>query len=749
MSIIYEASMRRFMIILVLSFGLTFLFAQENPKLSPALYNLISNYSEENFNDYQQSFGLKKSNSNNILITLFVTKNNSDIRSEVETKNGYLGTDLGNICVVYLPVDQIDGFVESSGISYIDIAPRGAYKLDVSLSQIQADLVHQGIYPLNKPYQGEDIVVGVIDSGIDIAHPDFQNTDGSTRIFYLWDQTASGNTPSEFSYGTEWTSSEINSGLCPQIDGAENYGHGTHVAGIAAGNGQAVEKYYGIAPKSDLIIVKTDFDFGHIVDGIQYIFNRTGTKPAVVNLSLSTHQGPHDNTSSAAKMINQLVGPGKIVVSAASNEGNKNIHIQYQTENVSVKGTKFSTPDNSQNIIGLDIWYPSSGNISFSIGGIDVNDNWITQTSWVNLGQRSANMPFRDGQKTYGLVTIDAREINNPFNHNRHVYIEISNNNQSYDFSKNEITWVLLTKGSGTFDGWIFDNKSAFTDFTGQSYDVQFEAGNSSSTIGIPGTATRVITVGAHTSKTSWKAADENIYSVGGTLGDWAFFSSIGPTRDGRIKPDITAPGFVIASAISKDANILENYATRVLLGDKHWVIQGTSMAAPHVTGAVALLLQKEPSLTPEELLTILKENAKKDDFTGDTPNNTWGFGKLNVFAAMSSLVSSVSQNSGEKKPDSWELSQNYPNPFNPKLNRNLIIQISGEIKIKSNFLKIYNIIGQEIIQLNLDQSPTENYSEFSWSGIDRLGNQVSPGIYFYRVEFSGRMFTKKFLVIN
>ncbi len=723
--------------------------------MSPALIDLISETDAGKIINRGDLYGLKKNAASQVMVSLLLKKTGVfSLKSEVAACGGFIGVDLDSFATVYMPLNQIEKMANSSKIGYMDVAPRAKMSLDKSTVQIKADLAHAGAVPLTRAYLGDSVVIGIVDSGIDVAHADFKNEDGSSRILYLWDQTVDGNSPAEFHYGTEWTAADIDAHLCTEKDNGENLGHGTHVTGIAAGDGLAAADYTGIAPRADIVVVKTDFDFAHIIDGIRFVYNRANGRPAVVNLSLGTHQGPHDDTSLSSRMIDLMVGTGKIVVAAASNEGSDNIHLHYQVDVNTVKGTKFTTPDNSGGFIGLDIWYPQEGIINFAIGGFNTGDNWITQTGWIGPGNRLSNFKFKNGAtgKVYGLVTIDASEQNNAFNHDRHVYIKIDNSNRAYDLSANAITWVLLTKGSGDFDGWLFDSNSSFSDFSGQLNSVQYVAGDSKSTVAIPGTATRVITVGAYTTKTSWIAADGNNYRVNATLDDRSFFSSIGPTRDGRIKPDISAPGFVIASSMSQDADIAEVAPARILPDQQHWVIQGTSMAAPHVTGAVALLLQQKGNRSPEELLSILQDHAGQDEFTGAAPNEYWGAGKLDVFAALAGTVSRVSNRRTDQLPNQWTLEQNYPNPFrndgvgNQKFT---MVQyfVPGNV-ISADFF-IFNLLGKKIFHQVIRSAAGKNNAFILWDGRNINGNPVPPGIYFYQIKSSTITLNKKMLVIR
>src|SRR3989454_9121415 len=177
---------------------------------------------------------------------------------------------------------------------------------------------------------GSGVIVGTFDTGIDWSHADFKHADGTTRILYLWDLTTTGTPPGnvggqDFTDGNECGAALIDAGGCTERDIAA---HGSHVAGIAAGNGSAgsANQYAGGAPNPDIIAGKGGafgFSTARIITGIQYIFARADQlgRPAVVNLSLGTLFGPHDGTEAEEQAIDALSGPGHLVVIAVGNDG--------------------------------------------------------------------------------------------------------------------------------------------------------------------------------------------------------------------------------------------------------------------------------------------------------------------------------------------------------------------------------------------------------------------------------------------
>src|SRR5579859_318721 len=229
--------------------------------------------------------------------------------------------------------------------------------------------------------RGQGVLVGIVDSGIDYRNPDFKNPNGTTRIKYIWDQTSKGKAPAGFAYGNECASSSINNGSCTERDVE---GHGTHVAGIAAGNGRSSNppRYIGVANQADIAVVKlratkeTD-----IVDGCRYLIQKAQQlrEPLVINLSLGTDSEPHDGSGTVGQALSQLTGSGRIIVAAAGNESLRAGHasgVIQQGQTVHVRFTAEDATDGT-----LHLYYPVKDSITGSVvdeatgQGFAVNDN--------------------------------------------------------------------------------------------------------------------------------------------------------------------------------------------------------------------------------------------------------------------------------------------------------------------------------------------------------------------------------------
>src|SRR5690606_38460650 len=220
----------------------------------------------------------------------------------------------GDLITFRIPAGAVASFANSESLDYLEFSrSRGVPLNDSMLVNNRVQTVHAGIAGPGSGLTGKDVVIGLVDTGIELAHPDFQNADGSTRVKFLWDQTQNGTPPEPYDYGAEWTSEDIDNEITGHQDQAAYFGHGSTVTGTAAGNGLATGDFKGAAPESDLIVVSSAFGSANwtltVADAVQYVFEKADElgKPAVVNLSLGTYGGSRDGLDAAALIIDSLV----------------------------------------------------------------------------------------------------------------------------------------------------------------------------------------------------------------------------------------------------------------------------------------------------------------------------------------------------------------------------------------------------------------------------------------------------------
>ena len=223
--------------------------------------------------------------------------------------------------------------------------------------------------------------------------------------------------------------------------------------------------------------------------------------------------------------------------------------------------------------------------------------------------------------------------------------------------------------------------------------------------------------------------------SRGPNVGELAYFSSVGPLRDGEQAPDVTAPGLMIMSTLSSDYRPPEQAQPFLRKGGSYIINNGTSMASPHVAGAVALMLQANPNLTPDDVRGILGNSSAQDNHTGNVPNDEFGYGKLDVLAA---LVGPPATPGSEEMPDEMKLA-NYPNPFNPVTTVQFLLPESEQVNIT-----VYNSIGQVVERLVVDEHLEAGVHEVNFDG-----SGFSSGVYLLRLEAGSEEFTHQMTLIR
>lgn len=587
--------------------------------------------------------GLLKFDENDRVELLVETNNPEEVRNFLRLNGGNSGSFAGGILTVRVPVNVLSDFIKAPSVRRITQSRKLKPLLDISRQKISANKAESGV-GLPRGINGTDTIVGIVDTGIDYTHPDFKNPDGTTRIIALWDQTINGTPPPDFGYGAECSVDSINDGTCMEIDTAPDFSHGTHVAGIATGLNRT---YRGIAPGAMIVVVKSLYTEGSVVDGVDYVFRLADKykKSAVVNLSLGGNYGPHDGTGELVRVLEALQGPGKVIVSAGGNSGGMRIHAGGNIVSEGWYVMDFITESTSA---GLDIWYDAPNALDFSISALRQNNTLCEQTSFVAPGQ-SGQFSLSCSGLNCGSVYIDATDITYPGNGDRDVLVIIESPSTSEDLSK--CRWALGVKPNstdtdgGNFDAWITTDNGEFTEkpvLLPLDGGMLSKTGDTDKTISTPADGSNMIAVGSYVSKTQWLAKDGYDYTCDPDciLDDISIFSSKGPTRDGRIKPDIVSPGEWIASAKSHNVAQIPSYL--LLPDNEHFMLAGTSMASPHVTGAVALLFDMNPNLTVENVRSLLINYADSDAFTGTVPNNIWGYGKLNVEKSLQNVESAT-----------------------------------------------------------------------------------------------------------
>jgi minor extracellular serine protease Vpr len=692
------------------------------------------------------------SKQNGVVYLGALLKINANFKEAQLTQLGVLiGTKAGNILTAQIPDNKIAYVVKLKGIDYIQLDEPIAANLDIARKSSRVDSV-QAEVNLPMAYSGKNVVVGIIDAGFDYTHPTFFDTTGTKlRIKRVWEQKNTGTPPAGFSYGNELTDTGA---IFAKGTELATFTHGTHVGGIAAGSGYGSlnnSKHRGVAYESELVFVgirpeKSEWKtmgMSSIIDGIQYVFNYAQSvgKPAVVNLSWGCSIGPNDGSSLFSQAVNNLLGPGRIFVLSAGNNGDNKIHLQktFSTTDTLVNTFVTFPSINGEQHNWIDIWGDTAQQFCLNMAlYTGTTKGAILPTFCLSNETKDTFLIGTDMDTCWMTVTTVASD----YNQKPHILIDL------YNKTTDKLN-IGLEATSGTIDMWqgyVNDYNGYYGAFSNnnQSWAVN---GDEEYTLGEMASTKDAITVAAYASKISFK----NLQGLTQSYSGYAItnqivpFSSHGPTADGRVKPDIAAPGMTLASSVNSfDVSYATgggNYGQSI--GVYTWPrnnrnyyyaeASGTSMSSPMASGIVALLLQVNPSLSPQRIKDILYETVIKDNFTTPTPNtNRWGAGKINAYGAIQKAILSVGVNTITQEVANTI--RVYPNPSAGHF------QLGFESNLETNLVvSVTNVIGQTI--------ETELWSIAA--GINRLDFNIEDapkGIYFITIGGAGVHLVKKLI---
>ncbi len=561
------------------------------------------------------------------------TTNAQEVAKKITEIGGEVRTVAGRIITATVTQEVIEEAMQWPEVEYIEAAKPIMQLNDRANADTGVVPIHAGTR-LPQAYDGTGVIVGIIDSGIDIAQDEFLDPSGNSRILAIWDQgNDSGIGPAEIvsTYGTEFDADEINART---INHEDTDGHGSHVAGTAAGR---AAKYGGVAPGASLIVVKYKLgDTVEICDAANYIFQKAAKfgMPAVINMSVGTSVGPHDGTSLVEECMDGLLdaSQGRAIVAAAGNAGVAwgGNHIGAAVDG-GVEKIAVWVPTAAANQYFVDMW--ENPDCAIDVKVVVYSNGFGYASPYVPRGNF-----YTGSAASIGDLYIDRTETVNSNNGKAHTMMMWV---PGPDF--NVTTDLMLLQFMGTcsdFHAWTGDYAASYFEGVTGPYGVQeYLPGDNVSTVMSPATAASVIAVGAYVTREGWTDILGNAY-IGDTLeGELGEYSGWGPALNTSLqgfKPTITAPGSFIISTLS----FYSKPDDSMLVDTDHVVMAGTSMAAPHVAGIIALMLELHPELTYDQITEVLQETGRSTAITGTLPNAQWGYGKVSASAAINELVS-------------------------------------------------------------------------------------------------------------
>lgn len=550
---------------------------------------------------------------NEVIDVIIIASKKPEILSVEIANIGGVYEDLGfGFGIVRINLHSIVNLAQISGVQYIEL-PKSLYTTDSNSNRaacVNRMQDTQGLY-------GEGVLVGFIDSGIDYTHRAFRNDDGSTRIEYIYDLSGDGQVYSREKINEALKSSNPYS----IVNTPDLTKHGTHVAGIACAGGLIDKRYYGVAPKSSIIMVRAtrgEYTLStQIMRGLRFLIDKSVelNMPIVINISLSTNDGAHDGLSLLEQYISTIATLEKVtIVIASGNEGDAAHHIgDLLLNNVD----SYINVGNFEDNVVINLYKTVLPEASINI------TNPIGETTG-NIKLAQGYKTGRIGNDTYGIYISGPK----PFDIIGEVTIALIPLNKYLVGGRWKITIIVDSDGQGRFDMWLPISE-------GLNIQTKFFNPTVTNTLGIPATVRNIISVGSY----NYVSNTISPFSGRGVL-----------TEFKAIKPDLVAPGENIYSTIPNNS-----FDTK----------SGTSMAAPHVTGICALFSEwgikkgNDPYLYGERLKYFLVDRARRERNDVTYPDPSWGYGTICAYDSYVFLSSTINSLARYTRSDNCIVSHN------------------------------------------------------------------------------------------
>lgn len=511
------------------------------------------------------------------------------------------------IPVAYLPV-----LAEMEAVESMAYPHKAKLALNLAREDAGVDKIQAGT-GLDTPFTGKGVVLGVIDQGFEYRHRAFLDDEGNSRVRSLWNRSLSAETQ-------------------PMTTIPEKYDvggtHATHVTNIAAGS-VVGNNYHGVAPDAEILMIPSQFSEHEILEDVNWVKTTAEAegKTWVVNMSFGTTVGPHDGTSGFLPEINDLIGPGGIIVAAMGNTGTSFIHTQGELAPGEAK--YILCKGGTDALLYMDVWCNATDGRSHIK---------VTPFGYRTMKIYDYDVAFWDTVGTTSDV-IDDR------NHKQHIYFD-------YDVEKVAAELGTSYAGNKTLLGFKFELLEGETE--PQSFHAwTLEEYGSFAATTINSQADNMLKSDRSYQAGEAAACIPNAVAVGCYMtssGVMSSFSSFGPwLGEGTVKPLVSAPGQVITSAVSKYADDFEVTPDVVEFGGKKYYygqMSGTSMASPFVAGTICLWLEANPNLDYAAIEEIVRATSRVDadiamEYDKDAEGNLveWspnaGYGKIDAYAGL------------------------------------------------------------------------------------------------------------------
>ncbi len=616
-------------------------------------------------------------------------------------------------CLLFAQVNAIDGVWLNKAV------PDG-----------RVDSVYQGI-DLPQSFTGEDVIIGVTDWGFDYTHPVFYDVQKQNyRVLRAWDQFRNaGPAPDGFTYGTEIVGQEaLLAAQCDTFNVYEYGYHGTHVTSIAAGSGSLTGSFRGVAPGANIILCTFLVSEQAVVDAFHWMYQvaQQEQKRLVINMSWGLYyMGYMDGTGPVASAMQELSDQGVVFVTSAGNNGDVKFHVHqdFNTNTDTLMSIIEFATGGEPHRYGESITMTSSPNTSFSyaIAVADDQGNIIGYTPFYNTQRGDFSLDttaYVVGYPVEYKIDNVAASVPNALPHVRLRVKKSIYGGVKYG--------LIVAADEGDFHAWNVIELTNDVGNWGGAFTAPkagWTAGNKEYGIGAPANVPCAISVAAHQARQK----NNNTGEFTGA-GNIAAFSSWGPVIGNPEKPDISAPGQSVMAALSSYTSNTDHTPTNTFSFNGRTYgfcsLSGTSMSSPFVTGVVALMLEANPYLTPDQVKYILKQTAYHDQYTESGPQLAIGAGKVDAYQA---ILMALQANGIEQHSVSDSRCRVYPNPVEDKA----FVVIEGDENQYD--VQLFDMSGRQLMH------QTMTY------GVNNLDMQAyASGCYFIKINDGKNIITKK-----
>ena len=675
-------------LVVIFTLSITAQVWNTDTKMSPWLLNKY----EQQQVAVRENGGALRAQGRPVINYILALVESTDGDATIQQKGGLVWQDFGHgFYAAFLPVDSLGALDQSASIVRMEANELSNVLNDNSKEILGVNKVWNGI-ELPQAFRGNGVLAGVMDIGFDFTHPSFRNEDGSSRVIWFWDPLAENDNPKELGR-TYTTPDEV---LAAEHSyNATQDNHGSHVLGSIAGRG-IDGNFAGMAPEADIIgghvplgdipqdfysrlndyLMKTflpetnglpmgivNVEISSVIElaMLYKIFKKADelNKPCVVNWSFGAPSSFSADFTAYETVLNRMLGPGRIVVASAGNDGGMMKYVKKEADKhmeqpVYYKSdtrtysmyirTKMDNPFFKMDMVFEDLADTIHIDTYDAIIKNAFNQDYeasvdIPRSEWEDEFEDMEEYPFSVAVKTTNFAEGYAG-----FNLTVHPSVK-------YSHSENMVGKIIVNSPVELEFLGSKDAKGGYTRFSNEN--IENSRGCNIKTIELPGSLERIVTVGAMhqcTSFTNIFGEDATYIALGSEKGHLSSFSSCGPTIDNRIKPDVVAPGHNVLSVYNSfyEPGLAENVEKKMAykanaFGKDYaiWTMSGTSMSSPVATGVIALWLQANPNLTPEDIKGVIERTSHQPEpeFSGTDKNVYYGWGEIDAYAGLLDIL--------------------------------------------------------------------------------------------------------------